>query len=70
VTGFVTINDNTYYFNESKDGRLGAMLTGWQKIGDDWYYFSEKEGSELGKMLKDATTPDGYMVDKDGKRIQ
>ncbi|MBE5949651.1 MAG: DUF2142 domain-containing protein [Lachnospiraceae bacterium] len=68
-----------YYF---ADGCL--LVTGWQLIDEEWYYFNsngtaysgwlESDGAlyycEEGKMWYDCMTPDGYMLDEEGKRIQ
>ena len=69
------INGHWYYFNTS-----GHMIENtWKMIGDKWYYFDTK-GHMLhdqwvgdyyvgknGDMLKNAVTPDNYVVGSDGK---
>ena len=69
------IKDYWYYFNTS-----GHMTeNAWEMIGDKWYYFDNK-GHMLsnqwvsdyyvgrdGYMLKNAITPDNYVVGSDGK---
>jgi serine-type D-Ala-D-Ala carboxypeptidase (penicillin-binding protein 5/6) len=51
-----------YYFSEGS----GAMKTSaWILYKDAWYYM----GSD-GKMLVDTTTPDGYVVDKNGAEVE
>lgn len=71
------ISKNWYYFNSG-----GYMVTGWKKIKNDWFYFKDSGSMAenewigdyyLGKdgyMLTNTTTPDGYKVDIDGKRIK
>ena len=69
------INGHWYYFNTS-----GHMTENtWKMIGDKWYYF-DTNGHMLhdqwvgdyyvgknGDMLKNAVTPDNYVVGSDGK---
>ncbi len=51
-----------YYFSEGS----GAMKTSaWIFYKDAWYYM----GSD-GRMLADTTTPDGYVVDKNGVWVE
>ncbi|MBO6119942.1 MAG: hypothetical protein J6P02_05700, partial [Lachnospiraceae bacterium] len=65
VTGWVKTIDNKWYFFENAKGlNEGKMVTGWKKIGNDWYYFKED-----GTMLTSAVTPDGSIVDADGRWI-
>ena len=65
VTGWVKTIDNKWYFFENAKGlNEGKMVTGWKKIGNDWYYFKED-----GAMLISAVTPDGCIVDADGRWI-
>ena len=64
ATDFKEINNNTYYFETTKDRNEGKMATGWKKIGEKWYYFAFN-----GIMLKNQTTPDGYRVGQDGAWI-
>ncbi len=68
---------NQYYFNAD-----GYMSVGWTLIGDNWYYFDNKGVLALstwiddkyvdysGKLLLNTTTPDGYYVGADGRRVQ
>lgn len=63
-----------FFLNTAHDGTYGAMKTGWQWIDGHCYYFlSEDEAKEgygpAGQMLKNTRTPDGYMVNSDGKWI-
>lgn len=59
VVGWQFIDDEWYYFNSD-----GTALSGWLEDNDEWYY------CEDGKMWYDCMTPDGYLLDEDGKRIQ
>lgn len=63
------IDGFNYYFNSS-----GQMLTGWQYIGGCWYYLEPNangsNGYKCGAMWKNATTPDGYTVNAEGKWVQ
>ena len=59
-TNWQRINDLWYFFPAS-----GKMTTGWKKIDGKWYFFRS-----FGGMLTNATTPDGYKVDKDGTWIE
>ena len=69
------INGHWHYFNTS-----GHMTENtWKMIGDKWYYFDTKGHmlhdqwvsdyyvSKNGDMLKNAVTPDNYVVGSDGK---
>ena len=59
-TNWQRINDLWYFFPAS-----GKMTTGWKEIDGKWYFFRS-----FGGMLTNATTPDGYKVDKDGTWIE
>lgn len=52
------IKDQWYFFDEE-----GYMKTGWIDWEGEWYYCSESSG----EMLKSTTTPDGYILDRDGR---
>ena len=67
---------NWYYFNAD-----GSVAVNWKYIDNDWYFF-DSEGKmktsawqgdyyfdKNGRMLRDTTTPDGYVLDNDGKWI-
>ena len=69
------INGHWYYFNTS-----GHMIENtWKMIGDKWHYFDTKGHmlhdqwvgdyyvGQNGDMLKNAVTPDNYVVGSDGK---
>lgn len=69
-TGVLMIDGKVYYFNPVSDGTKGAMKVGWQMIDGSWYYFSMALDETYGMMLTNATTPDGYAVGADGKKIE
>ncbi len=52
------INKQWYFFDED-----GYMVTGWIEWNGEKYYLDDESGA----MLKDTTTPDGYLLDKDGR---
>ena len=65
TTGWVKTSDGKWYFFENqKIVNEGRMVTGWKQIGNDWYYF----GTD-GVLLINGMTPDGYLVDGEGKLI-
>ena len=55
------VDDETgrWYRNEDET----YPTDGWLKIKDAWYYFNES-----GYLYRSCVTPDGYKVDKNGKR--
>lgn len=60
------IDGEWYHFDKD-----GWMQTGWYQDKDgEWYYLSDGTIGKEGQMLSNATTPDGYYVDADGKWIQ
>ncbi len=61
-TGWLTDNQNVTYFFKLTGADIGKLAHGWQLVGTDYYYFDTK-----GALLKNATTPDGYVVGADGK---
>ncbi len=66
VTGWVEALDNKwYYFENEKNTREGAMIIGWKEIQGECYFFTTD-----GSLLISAITPDGYLVDFDGKRAK
>ena len=66
VTGWVqTYADKWYYFNTEDNAEIGKMAFGWKKIDGDWYYFALE-----GALYRNTTTPDGCVVDENGKWIQ
>ena len=67
---FTSVDGNIYYLNPISNGLQGAMLTGWQFIDGYWYYFNPVHDSIQGAMYRNTTTPDGYVVDADGRWIQ
>ena len=54
-----------YYLNQF----TGSMATGWQKLGEYWYFFSteSQSGRPMGTLYVNEITPDGYMVDENGR---
>lgn len=75
VTGwFVDQDGNTYYLNPVSDNTKGRMVTGWNWIlGTDGryrcYYFKETSDGTKGALVRNAITPDGYVVNADGAWI-
>ena len=62
ITGWIKTADEKWYFFENlKTIDEGKMALGWKKIENVWYYFIED-----GSMLRNAMTPDGYLVGNDG----
>lgn len=55
-------NDSGWRYQE---GNGSYATSEWKEIKGNWYYFNEG-----GYMLSDATTPDGYIVDKSGEWIE
>jgi glucan-binding YG repeat protein len=84
LAGWQTYKNYTYYGNTTGSaGTYGKLFTGgWKTIGSYRYYFSKKGvlqtnrwiGSyyvnEKGRMLKSTVTPDGWIVDKNGKKTK
>ncbi|MBR1453331.1 MAG: hypothetical protein IJ593_01620 [Lachnospiraceae bacterium] len=65
VTGWIKTSDSKrYFFENAKNINEGKMVTGWKSIGGYWYYFATD-----GSMLSGTITPDGYIVDIDGRWI-
>ena len=54
-----------YFLNTLHDGSFGKMLTNWHWI-DGYSYCFGNDGS----LYQDTVTPDGYMVNKDGRWIK
>ena len=54
-----------YFLNTLHDGNFGKMLTNWHWI-DGYSYCFGNDGS----LYQDTVTPDGYMVNKDGRWIK
>ena len=55
-------NNVTYYFDKTAGANQGKLARGWMKVDESYYYF---DGN--GVMLSNTTTPDGYVVDANGK---
>ena len=65
VTGWVkTLDGKWYFFENEKNINEGSMVKGWKQVSGAWYYFYDD-----GSMLINGMTPDGYLVDVDGKFI-
>ena len=62
-------NGSSYFMNTAHNGSFGARLTGWQWIEGSCYYFDPAEGADNGKMYKGAVTPDGFIVDVQGRWV-
>lgn len=43
VTGWLRLDEKTYYMNPESDGTQGMMCTGWKFIDGIWYFFDETE---------------------------
>ena len=59
------VSGNRWYYA----GNDGNLLYGWQFIGGRWYYFSKYllNGNPQGALLTSTVTPDGYLVDENGR---
>ena len=67
-TGWLQHTDgNWYFFNTLSDSSKGKMLTGWQWIDGYCYYFSTAKDVTEGKMLANTKTPNGFLVNADGR---
>ena len=63
--GYVDIDGETYYFNESTDNEPN-----WYEVGNGIYESYGKKVKAYGSMFRDEETPDGKRVDADGKLIK
>ncbi len=63
--GWVKIGDNEYYFNDDKEAEKNFI-----ELGGGFYEKIPNTGIPYGALYKDCMTPDGKMVDKDGKLIK
>lgn len=71
MTGWLTdVYGCRYYLQEKSDGTKGQMATGWRQIGETWYYFETQSNGRQGAMYVNARTPDGYLVDEEGRLAQ
>ena len=69
-SGWLTDKDGQrYYLNPVSNGYLGIMMTGWIQIDGKWYYFTPLSGGPMGSLVKNTTTPDGYIVNENGERV-
>ena len=63
MTGWIYRDDTWYYLNTVHNGLFGAALTdGWHWIDGYCYYFDQ-----TGRMYRESTTPDGFIVDGNGR---
>lgn len=53
-----------YFFSTEHNGSFGKGLTGWNWIDGYCYFFDAS-----GKMFSSGTTPDGYVVNSDGRWV-
>ena len=63
--GRTNIDGEEYFFNNNKDAE-----SCWFPVGLGFYEKIVSEVPTYGALLKDCKTPDGKMVDKDGKLIK
>ena len=68
ATGWVDVNGSKYYLFPNSDGWKGRMLTGWQWIDGNCYYL-DPQGQNEGALYRNTTTPDGYVVDAEGRWV-
>ena len=68
ATGWVEVNGSKYYLFPNSDGWKGRMLTGWQWIDGNCYYL-DSQGQNEGALYRNATTPDGFTVDSEGRWV-
>ncbi|WP_448974456.1 N-acetylmuramoyl-L-alanine amidase family protein [Oribacterium sp.] len=68
ATGWVEVNGSKYYLFPNSDGWKGRMLTGWQWIDGNCYYL-DSQGQNEGALYRNATTPDGFTVDTEGRWV-
>ena len=78
MTGWLELGDNFYYLDEN-----GVIANGWRNVDGKYYYFLEDGSMAVnrwvdgdyyvgadGVMLVSTTTPDGYQLDENGKKIE
>ena len=70
-SGWFTDKDGHRYFlnDDPADPNFGLMQTGWVEIGGSWYYFNPVANGTRGSLFVNTTTPDGWRVDANGRRI-
>ena len=68
ATGWVEVNGSKYYLFPNSDGWKSRMLTGWQWIDGNCYYL-DTQGQNEGALYRNTTTPDGYVVDAEGRWV-
>ena len=68
--GWINIDGQTFYLVPESDGTRGQMVTGWKSIDGVWYYFNMDSDGTKGILLKNTVTPDGFLVDEEGRWVQ
>ena len=63
-TGWVSVEGNAYYFAEQGDRSAWY----WDRDSSKWR--STGSGRPYGSMYRNETTPDGFMVDAGGRKVQ
>ena len=61
-TGWITDSLGVTYYFETSGSEIGKQVHGWKNIGGVYYYFGQD-----GNLFKGGVTPDGYIVDAEGK---
>ena len=64
VTGFYTIDNKTYYFDEAQGDNYGCMVLGWKEINGKWYYFYGSDGT-----MAVNTNIEGYYLNEQGQLV-
>ena len=66
-TGWLQTGDGKWYFFDTDKGlNIGTLCYGWKLINKDWYFFNLTDGS----LLTSTRTPDGYLVDAEGRYVK
>ena len=65
AVGWTRIGDSEYYFYDNKEAE-----NGWFEVGGGFYEKSLNGQPSYGSLFKGCMTPDGKMVDMDGKLIK
>lgn len=58
-------NNTTYYFDKTVGSNQGKLTRGWANIDGGYYFFDAN-----GVLMTNGVTPDGYVVDANGKWLQ
>ena len=65
ITGMATDGKgNVYHFETENNANQGKMTKGWKLIGGGWHFFGLD-----GRMFFGGMTPDGYIVDANGRWV-